>query len=155
MEMLTPGAPAPTFELLSVNDGRRALGDLLKEGPVALAFFKVSCPVCQLAFPFLERMAKGSLQFAGISQDDVSATNAFNARFGVTFPVLIDDSKAGYAVSNAYGISLVPSLFVIEPDGKVSKSFTGFSKSELESLGKRTGIAPFRPDDNVPEWKAG
>ena len=83
------------------------------------------------------------------------ATNAFNARFGVTFPVLIDDSKAGYAVSNAYGISLVPSLFVIEPDGKVSKSFTGFSKSELESLGKRTGIAPFRPDDNVPEWKAG
>jgi hypothetical protein len=28
-------------------------------------------------------------------------------------------------------------------------------KSDLEKIGQRAGVAPFGPDDHVPEWKAG
>jgi hypothetical protein len=43
----------------------------------------------------------------------------------------------------------------VEPDGAISLSVTGFSKRELEALGKRAGVETFRPEEDVPEWKAG
>jgi len=49
----------------------------------------------------------------------------------------------------------VPSLFLVEQDGKISKAFQGFSKRDIEALGERAGSPIFRPEDNVPEWKAG
>jgi len=91
----------------------------------------------------------------GISQDDESATQGFNQRFGVTFPTLLDQSKEGYPASNSFGIGSVPSLFLVEQDGKIAKAFQGFSKRDIEALGERAGSPIFRPEDNVPEWKAG
>ena len=38
---------------------------------------------------------------------------------------------------------------------RLSNVISGFSKRDLEALGKRVGVAAFRPDENVPEWKAG
>ena len=91
----------------------------------------------------------------GISQDDEDATQGFNQRFGVTFPTLLDQSKEGYPASNGYGISTVPALFLVEPDGRISKAANGFSKREIEALGARAGVTVFRQTDNVPEWKSG
>jgi peroxiredoxin len=154
--MLEAGVRAPSFELKSLDGGKKSLEDILAAGPALLAFYKVSCPVCQFAFPYLERMAAGtSLQIVAISQDDDSSTKSFNQRFGVTFPTLLDQSKENYPASNAYGISSVPSLFLVERNGEVTKSFSGFSKRDLEAVGDRAGVKPFRPEDNVPEWKAG
>jgi peroxiredoxin len=154
--MLEAGVRAPSFELKNLNGEKRSLEDILGKGPALLAFYKVSCPVCQLAFPYLERLsASTSLQVIAVSQDDDSSTKGFNQRFGVTFPTLLDQSKENYPASNAYGISSVPSLFLVEKNGEVTKSFSGFSKRDLEAVGDRAGVKPFRPEDNVPEWKAG
>jgi peroxiredoxin len=155
-EIAGGGAEAPGFELEKLGGGSENLSSILGRGPVLVAFYKVSCPVCQLTFPYLERLAAGTgLQVVGISQDDEKATRAFNERFGVTFQTLLDSPAKEYPASNAYGISSVPSLFVIEPDGKISKSMAGFSKRELEDIGQRVGRPPFGPNDSVPEWKAG
>ncbi len=118
--------------------------------------YKVSCPVCQLTFPFLERLAKNdAVRVIGISQDDAKSTTAFNERFAVTFPTLLDEAKEGYPVSNGFGISAVPTVFVVETDGKISKTIEGFSKRDLEDVGNRVHVKPFRPDEYVPEFKAG
>jgi peroxiredoxin len=154
--MLETGVRAPSFRLKNLDGGQHSLQDILTRGPALLAFFKVSCPVCQLAFPYLERLAGGSsLQIIGISQDDDRSTRSFNQRWGVTFPTLLDQSEENYLASNAYGISSVPSLFLVEKSGEVTKSFSGFSKRDLEALGERAGVKPFGPGDNVPEFKAG
>jgi peroxiredoxin len=133
------------------------LPELLKNGPVVLAFFKISCPVCQLAFPFLERLhADGTgLQFVGVSQDDEASTKLFLERYGINFPVLYDRAADRYPASNAFGITHVPSVFVIEPDGSVSHSWSGFSKADFTKLAARAGAVIFRPNENVPAWKAG
>src|ERR1700722_6295870 len=150
------GDPAPGFELKKLGGGKQSLSEVLKSGPALLAFYKIGCPVCQLTAPYLERLAGGgNLQIIGVSQDDDDATQGFNQRFGVTFPTLLDTAKEGYPASNAYGISSVPSLFLVERDGRVSKSFNGFSKRDIEELGQRAGVVPFQPGENVPEWKAG
>jgi peroxiredoxin len=154
--MLEAGVRAPSFELKSLTGEKRSLEDILSKGPALLAFYKISCPVCQFTFPYLERLAAGSaLQIVGISQDDDNATKGFNQRLGVTFPTLLDQSKEHYPASNAYGITSVPSLFLVEKDGGIARVFSGFSKRDFEAVGERAGVKPFRPEDSVPEWKAG
>lgn len=150
------GRTAPSFALEGLDGTTISLASLLQKGPVLLAFFKVSCPVCQFALPFIERMhAGGGVQMIGVSQDNARATRYFNEEFGLTFPTLLDASEKGYPVSNAFAITHVPSFFLIEPDGTVSRAVRGFSKPDLEAIGERAGAAPFRADENVPAWKAG
>ena len=156
-KVLVPaGEQAPALELQGLEGGKKSLEEILRDGPALFAFYKISCPVCQLTAPYLQRLsAGGKIQIVGVSQDDTESTQAFNERFGVTFPTLLDQASEGYPASNAYGISSVPTLFLVEPDGRISKSFSGFSKRDLEELGQRAGAAPFRPDEKVPDWKAG
>jgi peroxiredoxin len=154
--LVAAGAKAPSFRLAGLDGSVRSFEEILAAGPALLAFYKISCPVCQLTAPYLERLAANSaFQVIGISQDDAGATRGFANRFGLTFPMLLDSSGDNYAASNAYGISSVPTLFVIERDGIVSRSFAGFSKRDFEELGARSGVSPFGPEDHVPEWKAG
>src|SRR5262245_1121252 len=117
--MVEAGAPAPAFRLEALGGGTESLADLLKKGRALVALLKVSCPFCQLASPFLDRIAAGAgLQVIAVSQDDDGSTQNFNQRFGVTFPTLLDRAKEDYPASNAYGISSVPSIFMVEPDGR-------------------------------------
>jgi peroxiredoxin len=146
--MLAPGSQAPRFTLHDLEGAPHSLADLLAEGPVLLAFFKISCPVCQMTMPLLARLPRQKI-FA-ISQDEAPATRRFEDRFGVSLPTLLDLEEDGYPVSNAFGVTHVPSLFLIEPDGKISFATEGFVKSDLESLG-----LAFRQDEAVPAWKAG
>jgi len=150
------GAKAPGFRLTSLDGPTQSLDDILERGPVLLAFFKISCPVCQLTAPYLQRLSlNNTLQVIGISQDDAGATRGFAERLGVTFPTLLDLSSEDYPASNAYGISSVPSMFLLERDGTITRAFPGFSKRDFEEIGARVGVLPFAPGDQVPEWKAG
>jgi peroxiredoxin len=156
--MLTAGSRAPLFQLKDLKGNEHTLEELLAGGPVLVAFYKESCPTCQFTFPFLERLHKGAgraVQFIAVSQDDARSAEKFNREYGVTFTTLVDESRTGYQASNAFGLSHVPSCFLIEKDGTVSWVMEGFVKSELESVGRRLGAVPFQPGEYVPEWKAG
>src|SRR5215475_7946187 len=128
MTNIAAGNLAPGFTLKSLDGKDYSLGKLLRRGPVVLAFFKVSCPVCQFTFPFIERLYKryGSddVSFLGVSQDNAAQTKDFAKQFGVTFPVLIDEKD--YPVSNGYGLTMVPTLFLIDSEGRVRVSCMGF-----------------------------
>jgi len=155
-KLLTAGARAPEFRLARLDGGEASLHDLIANGPILLAFFKISCPVCQLTFPFLDRLyTAGRLPVYGISQNDPEDTRDFNRRFGVTFPTLLDREENDFAASNAFGLSSVPTLFLIERDGTISRVIEGWQRAEMDSLGGIFGAAIFHPGDNVPQWKAG
>lgn len=154
--LLDPGSRAPGFRLARLGGGEATLAELTARGRVLLVFFKVTCPVCQLAMPFLERLHEsGTISICGISQNDAADTREFNTYFGVTFPTLLDTEESDFAASNAYGISSVPSLFLVEPDGTISRVLEGWSKMDMEALGAAAGMTLFRPEDSVPAWKPG
>ncbi len=164
MTHIVDGNMAPGFSLKSLDNKDYSLNALLERGPVVAAFFKVSCPVCQFTFPFLERLHKryggDGVTFLGISQDDARATQKFAKEYGVTFPLLLDEN--GYPVSNAYGLTNVPTVFLIETDGTVKISCMGFDKKDLETIAanlaerKKISLAPlFRPDEVIPANKPG
>jgi hypothetical protein len=45
MSTLSAGVRAPEFTLSTIDGRQVSLHDLLKKGPVVLAFFKVGCPL--------------------------------------------------------------------------------------------------------------
>ena len=153
--MLKVRSKAPSFTLTRLDRGESMLKELLEQGPALVVFFKVSCPTCQLALPFVERIGKGSMPVVLISQDDASSTRRFHDKFGITLTTLLDQASHRYPASNAFAIEHVPSMFLIETDGTISFSSEGFLKTDLEKLGERAGVAPFRADEAVPSWKAG
>jgi len=164
MTAIVAGQTAPDFSLKSIDGTVYSLPKLLERGPVFTSFFKVSCPVCQFTFPFLNRLYKryGSkdVTFLGISQDSARATKEFADEYGVTFPIVLD--AEGYPASNAYGITNVPTSFLIDTDGSVKIASTGFNKKDLEAiaaeLSQRHKIplsALFRPDESVPPNRPG
>ncbi len=116
MAALEAGSQAPQFELPAMDGSKFSLHDALSRGPVLAVFFKISCPVCQYALPFFERIYKaygeGKLSIVGISQNDKQDTAKFASQYGVTFPILLDNTKA-FPVSNAYGLTTVPTTFWI------------------------------------------
>ena len=153
-KMLGVGDIAPDFRLARVGGGEESL---IAAAPVLVAFFKISCPVCQLTLPFLERLHGMSAQaddlhrphIYGISQNEEDETREFNEYYGLTFPTLLDREEEDFPASNAFGITHVPTMFRIEPGGRIAQVIEGWNRKEMEQLGA------VRTTDNVPAWKAG
>jgi peroxiredoxin len=162
---LDAGSSAPDFTVAGMNGDKFSLADARKKGPVVAAFFKISCPVCQYAFPYLERIFKAypasPVTLVGVSQNEKKETAGFAREYGITFPLLLDDTRT-YQASNAYGLTNVPTIFLIAPGGKIELSIVGWSKRDLEDLNARvaqaSGIAAaklFKSGEQVDEFKPG
>ena len=166
MPALEAGVAAPEVRLPLLDGREFLLSQARKRGPVVLGFFKVNCPVCQLAFPYLERIHKayggaGKFTLAGVSQNDAGDTKSFNRQYGVSFPTLLDDTKK-YPASNAYGLTNVPTIFLVSPEGEIEFSSVGWSKQEMEELSRRLAgvsggqaVSLFKLGEQVPDYKPG
>jgi len=154
--MLAAGAQTPSVSLRDLTGNSVALQQLTAEGPVLLAFYKGSCPVCQFTLPYLDRARdNGRLKIVCVSQDGPADTKEFAEEFGLRLPMLTDDRSQGYVASNAFGITHVPTMFQLEQGGTVSHAWTGWSKADMQSLGERTGIAVIAPGEQVPAFRPG
>jgi thiol-disulfide isomerase/thioredoxin len=128
-------------------------------GPRALWFYKVTCPVCQMAAPIatqLERLSPDRV--VGIGQDPPGRLREFSANYGLDTPSVSDSPP--FAVSEAYGIETVPTLVLVDDgavvdlvqswdrDGyhRVSARLAGLTGSDpgmAAAVGD--GLPPFRP----------
>lgn len=165
MSALAAGTKAPEFELKTMDGKKFSLKSELARGPVVLVFFKISCPTCQYALPFYERLHKAygkkGVTLLAVSQNDLKDTAAFVKEFGVTFPVLLDDTRS-YPASNAYGLTNVPTIFWIAQDGEIELSSVGWVKADFEAINRKIAegdqVSPsvvFRPGEDVRDFRAG
>jgi peroxiredoxin len=165
MTALTAGSRAPHFELTAMDGAKFAFQDALSRGPILAVFFKISCPVCQYALPYYERIYKAygdqSFTIIGVSQNQKSDTAEFMKRYGITFPVLLDDTKT-FPASNAYGLTTVPTSFWISEDGEIEISSVGWVKQEFEEIARNTASASgstpkpvFQPTEQIADFRAG
>jgi peroxiredoxin len=180
MQTLSTGSKAPDFTLPMMDNSTFSLQHALSRGPVLLAFFKISCPVCQYAFPFFERIYRahgggtvanvgepedktpgGKVTIVGVSQNEANDTKQFLQRFGITFPILLDDTKT-FPASNAYGLTNVPSAFWIAQDGDIEIASVGWSKADVTEMARKAAEANnakalpiFQPSEQVADFRAG
>jgi peroxiredoxin len=165
MAALEAGKQAPQFELPAMDASTFSLQEALARGPVLAVFFKISCPVCQYALPYYERVykayGKGKLSIVGISENEKKDTADFMKKYGLTFPMLLDDTST-YPASNAYGLTNVPSTFWISQDGDIEISSVGWSRQDFEQMVKRAAavngepVQPvFQPAEQIADFRAG
>ncbi|MGC2790556.1 MAG: hypothetical protein WA899_00935, partial [Candidatus Sulfotelmatobacter sp.] len=67
-----------------------------------------------------------------------------------------------YPVSNAYGLTNVPSIFWIAQDGKIEVSSVGWVKADFTEISRKMAdsrkISPvtvFKPGEDVRDFRAG
>ena len=165
MATLKAGTQAPQFELAAMDGSKFSLQEGLAHGPVLAVFFKVSCPVCQYAFPYFERLyqAYGNQKFTlvGVSQNDRQDTAKFAETYGVSFPLLLEDMKT-FLASNAYRLTTVPSAFWISEEGEIEISSVGWVRHEFEEIARKAASAAgaaakpvFQPGEQVADFRAG
>ncbi len=165
MVALAIGTKAPDFNLKTLDGKPFSLTDKLIDGPVVLVFFKLSCPTCQYALPFFERLYKTyghkGVALVGLSQNDAKDTAAFNKEFGITFPMVLDDMRS-YPASNAYGLTNVPTIFWIAQDGEIEVSSVAWVKADFEEInrrmaeaGKNAPAVVFKPGEDIRDFRAG
>lgn len=132
----------------------------LANGTTALFFYKVTCPVCQMAAPIVEQLAAGFPDaVAGIGQDPEGKLDQFGAEYGWSFPSTPDEPP--YSVSDAYGIRVVPTVVLVH-DGEVadvveSWDRDGYNRVAAE-LAELTGgaTAPISEEgDGLPSFRPG
>lgn len=124
-----------------------------KGKPALLVFFETDCPTCQLALPYLNSLAQNSVQVLGISQDDEENTREFVRQLRITFPVEVDH---GLKLSRAYDPQSVPTIFLLDPSGRLLRNIVGFDKAGLNDLAAELGQPPIAPEhDGNPAWKPG
>jgi peroxiredoxin len=150
MEPLAVGSPAPYIP--GVDFGT---------APSAVFFYKVMCPVCQMAAPKVERFEQGYPgRIVGVGEDPPEKLDAFHQEFGLTFPSVSDSPP--YELSNAYGIRAVPTTFLVASDGTVLSVVESWDREGLNALSSRladlTGepYAPIsEPSDGLPPFRPG
>jgi peroxiredoxin len=97
----------------------------------------------------------------GVSQNDPQETAAFSKDFGVTFPMLLDQ-RDSYPVSNAYGLTNVPTVFWIGQDGEIEVSSVGWVKADFEEINRQMAetaasapVAVFKAGEDVRDYRPG
>jgi peroxiredoxin len=151
----TVNAHEPMRDLLlfDTTGTPRATADARKKGMLVLAFFKTTCPTCQMTFPYLQKLHDayaaaadgGKVSVWGISQDDGDATTAFAQKYGVTFPLLLDRDLWH---SMSYGIVSVPTVYLADSDGTVLRKVAGWDRAAVNEIGER--VAAFLEREPVP-----
>ncbi len=160
MAALPENSQAPDITLSNADGEQVRLIDELKTGPVLLTFFKIACPTCQYGMPYLDRLGKQlsgtSAKMIAISQDTPADTERFNVEFNFESTQLFDSADEQYPASNAYGLSHVPTAFLIEADGRIAHTMESWSKSDVDKFAEKLSVAsPFKPGEDVIEYRPG
>ena len=151
--MLRPGDQAPSFHLPDIRTGE-AVDDPWREGPVVLAFFKSSCPVCQMTAPVVRAIADGGARVVAVGEDPRPTLVTFRDRFDQKVPTVSE--PAPYLVSSAYGLVTVPTVFLVGGDGLVLDAVGGWDREGWNRLATAAGGAPVSAvGDGLPGFRPG
>jgi thiol-disulfide isomerase/thioredoxin len=145
---IAPGASAPSIAGVPDDD------------PRAIVFYKVTCPVCQMAAPKVQALADAYPdRVTAVGQDPPDRLEAFAGRYGMRVPTVPD--LPPYDMSEAFGVRTVPTVFLVD-DGTVVDTVEGWDRAGFnrvsERLAELTGAA-YRPvseaGDGLPPFRPG
>jgi len=122
--LLGPGDSAPALTLRDLNSNNTRHVEF--EGrPSAVLFFSTDCPHCQREISSFDRLNKTfghDMFFLAISLSDNSKTIELRKSSRLEVAMMLDESAEA---SRAFGVDMVPAMFLIGSDGTVAYSGSG------------------------------
>lgn len=116
------------FALLNLSDYRNKV--------VYLNFWQASCAPCRESLPLLtkhrDEFAERGVEILAVNTDvNPAAALALVAKFAVNYPVVSDP---GAQVASRYGLSGLPTAYLIARDGRVHQVREGFASQDIENI---------------------
>jgi len=123
--------PAPNFSLPEVYGGRVDL-DSYRGRPVLLVFWTTSCPICQRELPMLSQLAPAfrskGVTLLPINLDGESQAADYLSSNNLNLTSLFDSNNK---VARAYSVGGVPKFVLIDKDGKIRRSSSGWASESV------------------------
>ncbi|MDP6377501.1 MAG: hypothetical protein QF921_03820 [Pseudomonadales bacterium] len=118
-----------------------------------ICFVKEDCPTCNDVMPLLDALycSLGEHLEVHVPGQTAQGNRELTERHALSVP-LLDDSRL--AVSFAYDIDTVPSLFLADTQGNELKRLVGFVREEWRELVESLGEVNV-DWDALPEWRPG
>jgi len=127
------GTVAPPFRLEDFDGKAHSLDELRQGDLLLLVFYHSECPTCRLSMPFIGNLARAvrsdRMKIWGVSQDGKNESLKFARASGLDMPILVDADP--YPVSQAYGLTNVPTLFLIDSTRTVLDQCVGFTRDDF------------------------
>jgi hypothetical protein len=139
-------------------DGRvRPLAQAWRDGEALVLIGHRDCSTTRLALPFFERIYRRRTRGTAVLvlQDDAAAARGLSAELALSVPIRLE--PAPYALAGALQLEAVPTLVLVERDGRIARVSEGFDRAALEALAARMGVSGplFEPDDQAPVFRPG
>jgi hypothetical protein len=130
--------------------------------PALLWFYKVTCSTSQLAAPKAQALAEaypGSV--VGVGEDPPQALEAFAEQYATPALRAVPDLEP-FPASNAYGIVSVPTMFLVDAEGKIDDVVQSWDREGYNRVSARlaelTGaeyVEISNEIDGLPAFKPG
>jgi thiol-disulfide isomerase/thioredoxin len=126
---------APGFSLRDL-EGREVSLAQFRGQVVLVDFWATWCPPCRMTIPdlikFQQEFGGRGATVLGVNLDEtVSDVPGFVKERGINYPVLLG---AGKGVDEAYGVRGIPSFFLVDANGVIVRSWSGYSGAFLDEL---------------------
>ncbi|HUK88834.1 MAG TPA: TlpA disulfide reductase family protein, partial [Blastocatellia bacterium] len=139
--MLQPGDYAPPFSILGPRGKPGSNSGDAGRRPTLLTFIETDCPTCRLTLPYLVRLSdalgQSGARVIAISQDPEESTRQLVEQMAITFPVVIDHDLS---ISRLFDPQIVPTIFLLDGDGKITRIEAGFDKAALNSVAEMMAL---------------
>ncbi len=164
MAFLEAGVAAPEVTLEDADGQSTSLAGLTNGGWLLAVFYKVGCGTCKFSAPYFEKIhqaygGKQGFRVLGVSQDTPEDTRAFMDEHGASFENVYD---ATHWASADFGLTNVPTWFLMDESGGILDSNTGFCRTDLNELSVtvaahlgKEAVVISPGDDGAPELKPG
>lgn len=134
--LLKVGAVAPEWELMNSEGNNVKLSDL-KGKVVLMDFWATWCPPCRAAMPAVQKLhekyAGKPVAIFGVNCWERGDAAAYMANNNFTYGLLLKADK----VAGAYGVTGIPTFYLIGPDGKILHAGSGFGPGIKETIEKK------------------
>lgn len=149
---LSQHTPAPDFTLPSAA-GENITLSTFNGTPLLLNFFTSHCVWCHTEMQRLaeiyRRVHNVNVRIIGIMPGSDTATTAlqFAGEHRLDFPILLDNERS---VCTSYGITRVPSVVLIDNEGKIARVYEGATE-QLSGIVEQTILAA-AGDRELPKY---
>ncbi len=134
--LVAVGCEAPDFALKSPEGTRTVLSEVAKGHWTVIDFWASWCPDCRKDIPSVKKMyeayAQKGVRFVGVSFDyQAEAWEAAIKKYDMGWTHVSELKKMREsAVAQAYGVKWIPSMVLVDPDGRVALSTVMVEKME-------------------------
>ena len=152
------GRPFPQVALLDLEGKRQDIVGASGSGASCIAIGHSDCGTTRLAIPYVKRMHDRRGPGASVIlvlQDDAADARALLGRLEDGMPVRLESDP--YPLARAAGLSTVPTLFLVDPAGRVERVCEGFERAAFEEMAGRLGVPGplFTAEDSAPALRPG